>query len=373
MSDSTSVPNSSQAFSMADFENALQEYDYEFTRGQKIQGTVVQTTSDGAYIDIGGKSPAFVPTNEAALGFVSNIDAILPVGETKEFLIIREQDADGQVTLSLRQLALDEAWADIKEMAEAGKSTQLRVTGVNKGGVMGEVYGLRAFIPRSHLQQRDNLESLVGQLLTATFLEVNQENRKLVLSQRDAMRAVAMNSIEEGALMPGKIVNIKPYGVFVDLDGATGLLHIKEISKARVESLSSIFEVGQQIKVIIKQIDELQNRMSLSIKSLESYPGENLEKLETVMADAESRWSKAQSSDAEVSASPALQSQSQSQSQSESAEPDVKEPTAEVPVAEVPVAEVPKVAPTDSEATPNSPAAESNVQADSSATPEADS
>ncbi|MEL7523922.1 MAG: S1 RNA-binding domain-containing protein, partial [Cyanobacteria bacterium J06553_1] len=265
---------------------------------------------------------------------------------------------------SLRQLALDEAWADIKEMAQAGKSTQLRVTGVNKGGVMGEVYGLRAFIPRSHLQQRDNLESLVGQLLTATFLEVNQENRKLVLSQRDAMRAVAMNSIEEGALMPGKIVNIKPYGVFVDLDGATGLLHIKEISKARVESLSSIFEVGQQIKVIIKQIDELQNRMSLSIKSLESYPGENLEKLETVMADAESRWSKAQSSDAEVSASSA----SQSQSQSESAEPDVKEPTAEVPVAEVT-----EVAPTDSEAEPNSPAAESNVQADSSATPEADS
>ena len=335
MSDSSSVPNS-QAFSMADFENALQEYDYEFTRGQKIEGTVVQVASEGAYVDIGGKSPAFVPTNEAALGFVNNLEAILPVGETKEFLIIREQDAEGQVTLSLRQLALDEAWADIKEMAETGKSTQLRVTGVNKGGITGEVSGLRAFIPRSHLQQRDNLDSLVGQLLTATFLEVNQENRKLVLSQRDAMRAVAMNSIEEGALMPGKIVNIKPYGVFVDLDGATGLLHIKEISKARVESLDNLFEVGQQLKVVIKQIDEHQNRMSLSIKALESYPGENIEKLDLVMSDAESRWEKAQNPDPEAATPEADKASAKSE---ETKEETVKEPTAEVPVAEVPTPE----------------------------------
>jgi small subunit ribosomal protein S1 len=304
MSDSTSAPNSNQAFSMEDFEKALQEYDYEFTRGQKIQGTVVQITSDGAYIDIGGKSSAFIPTNEAALGFVDNLETILPVGETKEFVIIREQDSDGQVTLSIRQLALDRAWADIKEIAETGKSTQMRVTGANKGGVTGEVSGLRAFIPRSHLQQRDNLDSLVGQLLTATFLEVSQENRKLVLSQRDAMRAVAMDNIREGVLMPGKIVNIKPYGVFVDLEGATGLLHIKEISGARVESLGNLFEVGQSIKVVIKQIDEFQNRMSLSIKALESYPGENIEKLDQVMANAEERWERAQNPEPEQSLTP---------------------------------------------------------------------
>ena len=301
MSDSTSSSKSSQAFSMEDFESALQQYDYDFAKGQKVQGTVVQITSDGAYVDIGGKSPGFVPTNEAALGFVDDLETILPVGETKEFLIIREQDSEGQVTLSLRQLALDRAWADIKEMAETGKSTQIRITGANKGGVTGEVFGLRAFIPRSHLQQRDNLESLTGQLLTATFLEVNQENRKLVLSQRDAMRAVAMDNITEGSLMPGRVVNIKPYGVFIDLQGATGLLHIKEISGARVESLDTIFEVGQEIKVVIKQIDEYQNRMSLSIKALEEYPGENIEKIDVVMANAEERWEKAQNPTAKES------------------------------------------------------------------------
>ncbi|MGL5796307.1 MAG: S1 RNA-binding domain-containing protein [Waterburya sp.] len=300
MSDSTSSSKSAQAFSMEDFENALQQYDYDFSKGQKVQGTVSQIISDGAYVDIGGKSPGFIPTNEAALGFVADLETILPVGTTHEFIIIREQDSDGQVTLSIRQLALDKAWAEIKEMAESGKSTQMRVTGANKGGVTGEVSGLRAFIPRSHLQQRDNLESLIGQLLTATFLEVNQENRKIVLSQRDAMRAVAMNSIAQGALMSGRIVNIKPYGVFVDLEGATGLLHIKEISNARIESLNTLFQVGQEIKVVIKEIDEYQNRMSLSMKALEEYPGENLEKLNQVMENAEERWEKAQNQESQA-------------------------------------------------------------------------
>lgn len=301
--DTTPSQKSSPAFSMDDFANALEKYDYEFTKGQKVRGTIVQITSEGAYVDIGGKSPGLLPTKEAALGIVDeNLAEILPIGEEREFLIIREQNSDGQVTLSIRQLAIDEAWENITELSESGKSTQMRVTGVNKGGVTGEVEGLRAFIPRSHLQQRDNLESLVGQLLTATFLEVNQDQRKLVMSQRDAMQAVAMNAIEEGALMTGKVVNLKPYGVFVDLNGATGLLHIKEVSNTHIDSLNTIFKVGQEIKVVIKQIDEHQNRMSLSTKVLEEYPGEITEKLEQVMATAEERWEQAKNKSAETKA-----------------------------------------------------------------------
>lgn len=290
---------SDTAFSMEDFANALEKYDYEFSKGQKVRGTIVQIAPEGAYVDIGGKSPGFVPTREAALGMVENLAKVLPIGEEREFLIIREQNSEGQVTLSIRQLAIEEAWDNIAEIANSGKSTQMRVTGVNKGGVTGEVEGLRAFIPRSHLQQRDNLESLVGQLLTATFLEVDREQRKLVLSQRDAMRAAAMTDIEEGALRTGKVVNIKPYGVFVDVNGATGLLHIREVSGVRIDSLNTMFQIGQEIKVAIKEIDEYQNRMSLSIKVLEEYPGENVEKLDQVMATAEERWEKAKNQEAE--------------------------------------------------------------------------
>ena len=180
-SDSAASKNNT-SFSMDDFAKALEKYDYEFAKGQIVKGTVIQYDSEGAYIDIGGKSPGFVPTREAALGFVEDLANIIPVGEEFEFLIIQEQNADGQVTLSRRQMQLEAAWDTVTEIAESGRSTQIRVTGVNKGGITGDVEGLRGFIPRSHLQQRDNLESLIGQLLTVTFIEVNPEKRKLVLS-----------------------------------------------------------------------------------------------------------------------------------------------------------------------------------------------
>ena len=287
-SDSAASKNNT-SFSMDDFAKALEKYDYEFAKGQIVKGTVIQYDSEGAYIDIGGKSPGFVPTREAALGFVEDLANIIPIGEEFEFLIIQEQNADGQVTLSRRQMQLEAAWDTVSEIAESGRSTQIRVTGVNKGGITGDVEGLRGFIPRSHLQQRDNLESLIGQLLTVTFIEVNPEKRKLVLSQRNAMRAEALTRLVEGALVPGTIVNMKPYGVFVDLGGVTGLLHVKEVSGTRIDSLNTIFQVGQEIKVVISQVDEYNNRLSLSTKVFEEYPGEILEKFDQVMTTAEER------------------------------------------------------------------------------------
>ncbi len=134
---------------------------------------------------------------------------------------------------------------------------------------------------------------MVGQLLTVNFLEVNPDARKLVLSQRDAMRAAALTKIEEGILVTGTIVNMKPYGVFVDLNGVTGLLHIKEVSGIRIDSLNTIFKIGQEIKVVIAQVDEYNNRLSLSTKMLEEYPGELLEKFDQVMANADERLEKA--------------------------------------------------------------------------------
>ncbi|AFZ35509.1 RNA binding S1 domain protein [Stanieria cyanosphaera PCC 7437] len=290
MSDSISTK---QSFSMDDFAKALEQYDYEFSKGKVIKGTVVQYESEGAYVDIGGKSPAFVPTREAALGTIDNLAEVLPLNQELEFLIIREQNDEGQVTLSRRQLQLQAAWDNVAEIAESGKSVQVRITGVNKGGVTGEIEGLRGFIPRSHLEQRDNLDSLVGQLLTATFLEVNPDDKKLVLSQRGAIQAKAMAKVEQGTLVEGKIVSLKPYGVFVDLDGATGLLHIKEVSNTHINSLTTIFKIGQIIKVVIAEVDEYKNRLSLSIKVLEEYPGEIVENLDQVMATAEERWQKA--------------------------------------------------------------------------------
>lgn len=294
MNPDPAASQNASSFSMDDFAQALEKYNYEFAKGQLVKGTVVQYDSDGAYIDIGGKSPGFLPQREAALEMVDNLADVIPLNEEFEFIVIQEQNAEGQVTLSRRQIQIQAAWENITEIAESGKSTQMRVTGTNKGGVIGDVEGLRGFIPRSHLQQRDNLDSLVGQLLTATFLEVNPEQRKLVLSQRDAMKAAAMTKLTEGAVVSGTVANLKPYGAFIDLGGVTGLLHIKEVSGTHIESLNNVFKPGQEIKVLIAQVDEYKNRLSLSTKIFEEYPGELLEKFDEVMATAEERFAKAQ-------------------------------------------------------------------------------
>jgi small subunit ribosomal protein S1 len=291
---STASDQSKSSFSREDFAKALMNYDYEFEKGQTVKGIVSQHTSEGAYVDIGGKSSALVPLREADIESDINLADCLPLQAEMEFLIISEQNADGQVTLSRRQLLLEKAWENVTAISEKGQSVQIRITGINKGGVTGDVEGLRGFIPRSHLVEKEDLDSLVGQLLHANFIQVDQENNKLVLSQRQLVQAAAMSQLVVGSLQEGKIVKIQPYGVFVDCKGVTGLLHIKQISGAHIDSIATLFKVGQPIKVVVTDIDEYKNRVSLSTKVLESYPGEILEQISTVMENAEERLQQAQ-------------------------------------------------------------------------------
>lgn len=277
------------SFSHDEFAKALDAQSFDFNPGQIVKGRVAQHISDGAYIDIGAKSPGFVPTREAVLGNSDDLAQNLPIGEEFKFLIIRGQNEEGQVTLSRRQLAIKQAWDDLAEKAEQGQSVEMRVTQINRGGVIGDVGGLRGFIPRSHLIEKDNLESLVGQRLTAVCLEVNPDNNKLVLSQRRAAQSLAIKKVEQGSLVEGKIVKIQPYGAFVDLNGVTGLLHITQVSGTRIDALTTVFQIGQTIKVVVLQIDEYKNRISLSTKILENYPGEWLENATTIINTAEER------------------------------------------------------------------------------------
>lgn len=281
------------SFSMDDFAKALAQYDYAFQKGQKVQGKVLSYESEGAYVDIGAKSPGILPAAEASLRHVEDLSAIVPIGEEREFLIIREQNADGQVTLSLKQLEVTLAWEQLAEMQASNQSLSVRVTGVNKGGVTVDVQGLRGFIPRSHLVERDNLEALKGQTLTVNILELSQERDKLVLSNRLAARSASFSQLELGQLIEGQVTSIKPFGVFVEFDGTTGLLHINQVSQKFIPSLPALFQVGQSIKAMVVNLEEGKGRISLSTKVLENFPGEMVEKPADVMAEAESRYGRA--------------------------------------------------------------------------------
>lgn len=280
------------SFSAEDFAKALEQHDYQFQKGSVVRGTVFSHTDQGAYVDIGGKAAAFLPLKEASLKKImpAELPEILPLEEAGQFLIIRDQNADGQVILSIREMQLKQLWQRLSEMQEANETLQVTVNGTNKGGVLADVDGLRGFIPRSHLAVRtDDLESLVGQTLTVAFLDVSPEANKLVLSERIAARSARMSRLELGQLIAGTVANIKPFGVFVEFDGVTGLLHVNQVSKNYVDSLPNLFQVGQAIKAVVVNVDETNRRISLSTKVLEKFPGEMLQKQDELMADAENR------------------------------------------------------------------------------------
>ena len=278
---------------MDDFAKALEQHNYEFQKGQVVRGKVFEYDSNGAYVDIGGKSSAFLPIEEAALRTVTDLSEVVPLDEERDFLIIREQDADGQVTLSLRQLQIQQAWEDLIELQETGKVLQVRVSGANKGGVTVDVQGMRGFIPRSHLVERDNIESLIGQSLSVNFLEIDREREKLVLSQRMATQSNAFRDLQLGQLVEGKVSSIKPFGVFVDLEGVSGLLHIKQVSQKYIDNLGKLFAPGQPLKALVVDLDEGRGRISLSTRVLENYPGEMVDKMADVMDTAEERSERA--------------------------------------------------------------------------------
>jgi len=281
---------------MNDFANALAAHDYTFNVGQVVKGKVISHESTGAYIDIGGKSPGFLPIDEVVLSAAgissANLALQLPVDSEREFMIIGDQDADGEVKLSLRRLKVKQAWDHLRALQEEAKPFNCRVVATNKGGVVADAQGIRGFIPRSHLVDKSNLAALVGKTLSVVLVELDEARIKIVLSNTQAVKASAMSELTKGQLIIGTINSLRPFGAFVDFGGVTGLLHIKEISQKYIGDINSVFKVGASIKAVILDIDESRNRISLSTKILENHTGEILDNPEQVFNEAEQRLEK---------------------------------------------------------------------------------
>ena len=274
---------------------ALDEQEFVGTTGEVAVGTVVGLESDGVYVDIGGKAPGFMPKKEAGLGVITNLKERFPKGMQVEVLVTREQNADGMVTVSARALALRQSWEKVRLLEKEGKVVQVKVNGFNRGGVTCDLEGLRGFIPRSQLQEGENHEALVGKTLGVAFLEVNPETRKLVLSEKKAATAALFQNLEVGQLVEGQVVSIKPYGLFVDLGGVSGLLHQSAITGGQLRELREVFGQGDRVKALITELDPGRGRIALNTALLEGQPGELLIAKDTVMDEAADRANRARS------------------------------------------------------------------------------
>ena len=257
--------------------------------GEKTTGKVIAIESDGLYIDIGGKAPGFMPKKECGLGVITNFKEKFPIGLEMEVLVIKEQNADGMVTVSARALILRQSWEKVSTLATTGELIEVLINGFNRGGLTCDVDGLRGFIPRSQLENGQDYQSIVGQNLKVAFIEVNPETRKLVLSEKKALLLSKISNLSLGQLIEGKVLAVKPYGFFIDLGGASGLLHQSSITKGSIRSLREIFVEGETVKALITEIDLEKGRIGLNTALLENSAGELIIEKEKVMQEASDR------------------------------------------------------------------------------------
>jgi small subunit ribosomal protein S1 len=270
----TPADTSKAGFTYEDFSSVIEQANYQFSRGDVVQGTVVEYGVAGVMIDIGAKSAAYMPIRECALSEIGDVSEAVDIDETRDFQIISDEDENGQLLLSIRRLEFAKAWETVLEQQVEDKAFDGTVIGVNRGGAIVDVNGLRAFLPGSHLCGALPTEDIIGTSFRLKFLEVNQENNKLVVSNRRAVVEDQMQDLSRGDVVQGIVKAIKPYGAFVEVNGMSGLLHISQISYDRIEDLSAVIAVNTIIKCMIIDHDKVNGRIALSTKTLEPEPGD---------------------------------------------------------------------------------------------------
>ncbi len=273
---------------------ALNENEPIGLTGESIEGKIIALESDGVYIDIGGKAPGYMPKKECGLGVITNFKEKFPIGLEMEVLVIKDQNADGMVTVSARALILRKSWDKVNEISRRGELINVLANGFNRGGLTCDVEGLRGFIPRSQLEDGENYQSLVNKTLKVAFLEVNPESKKLVLSEKKATLLQKFETLKLGQLIEGKVVAVKRYGFFIDLGGASGLLHQSSLTKGNLRDLREVFVEDEFVKALVTEIDREKGRIGLDTALLENSPGELLVDKEKVMNEANERAQKVQ-------------------------------------------------------------------------------
>lgn len=243
------------------------------------RGTVVSIQGDDIFVEVGGKRQGILPASQYR-------DEPLPeIGERIEFTIEGFDQRDGLLVLSRQGAVMAATW----ETLEEGVIVEGRVTGQNKGGLELTINGIDAFMPISQIERFrvEELDGYINQRLRCMVTEVDRRDGQVIVSRRDLLDVEAkqkadelFESLEPGQTVSGSVRSIMPYGAFVDIGGVDGLVHVGEMSYARVEKPEDIVSVGDQVKVVVLSIDKETKRISLGLKQTQPDP----------WASAESRW-----------------------------------------------------------------------------------
>ncbi len=261
----------------------MKMYEKSFERvseGDIIKGTVVALTEKDVIVDVGFKSEGMVPKEE----FV-DLDTI-KVGDQVEVFLETSEDVEGQVTLSRRKVYFIRTWENLLRKYDNDEIIQGRIVRRIKGGFVVDLGGVDAFLPGSQVDVKPirDFDAFVGQTLDLKIVKVNEQRKNIVVSRRviiekklESKREEILKTLEKGQVRRGMVKNITDFGVFIDLGGVDGLLHITDLSWGRVNHPSEVVKLDEEIDVMILDFDEDKSRISLGLKQLQPHPWENVE------------------------------------------------------------------------------------------------
>jgi small subunit ribosomal protein S1 len=263
-----------------EYRKLLELYDESMrnlTEGEIVTGRVIGITSNSVIVDVGYKSEGLIPIEE----FTDRGGELsVKVGEEVDVLLEKTEDLEGHVLLSYQKAQRMRRWTEVERAYKEGRIIKGRITDRIKGGLTVDV-GLRAFLPGSlvDIKPVKNLESLRGQELEFKVISLDRRRNNIVLSRKAVLetelvkkKAETLKRLEEGARLRGTVKNITDYGVFIDLGGIDGLLHITDISWGRVNHPSEHFTVGDEVEVVVLKFDPETERVSLGYKQRSDDP-----------------------------------------------------------------------------------------------------
>ena len=270
---SSSVSKEDQAKAYDNTLNKIQDHEV-------VEGTVISIDKKEVVVNIGYKSDGIIPASE----FRYNPD--LKIGDKVEVYVEDQEDKHGQLVLSHKKARLAKSWEDINKAMENNEVIQGYIKCRTKGGMIVDVLGIEAFLPGSQIDVHPirDYHVFVGKTMEFKVVKINQEFRNVVVSHKalieaelEAQKKEIISHLEKGQVLEGTVKNITSYGVFVDLGGVDGLVHITDLSWGRVSDPHEVVALDQKIKVVILDFDEEKKRIALGVKQLTPHPWDSLD------------------------------------------------------------------------------------------------
>ncbi len=266
--------------SKQDLEKAYDETLNKVSEHQVVEGTVISIDKKEVIVNIGYKSDGIIPASE----FRYNPD--LKIGDIVEVYVENQEDKKGQLVLSHRKARLSKSWERVNAALENEEVIQGYIKCRTKGGMIVDVFGIEAFLPGSQIDVHPirDYDVFVGKTMEFKVVKINQEFRNVVVSHKalieaelEAQKKEIISKLEKGQILEGTVKNITSYGVFVDLGGVDGLIHITDLSWGRVNDPHEVVQLDQKINVVILDFDDEKKRIALGLKQLTPHPWDALD------------------------------------------------------------------------------------------------